>query len=87
VKAAGETLMAIAGGVEMVTVMLAAALESATDVAVIVTGDSGAAEGALYMVEVLLLVTNVPHAPVAVDPHEADQVTPALVLSLATTTE
>jgi hypothetical protein len=56
-------------------------------VAVIVTGDSGAAEGALYMVEVLLLVTNVPHAPVAVDPHEADQVTPALVLSLATTTE
>lgn len=87
VKAAGETLMAIMGGVVKVTVMLAVTVLSATEVAVIVTGDAGAVEGALYMVEVLLLVTNVPQAPVAVDPQDADHVTPALVLSFATTTE
>lgn len=87
VNAAGETLTAIAGGVVIVTVKLAVTVLSATEVAVIVTGDAGAVEGALYKVEVRLFVTNVPHAPVAVDPQEADQVTPALELSFATTTE
>jgi hypothetical protein len=87
VKTAGETLMAIAGGVVMVTVMLAVTVLSTIEVAVIVTGDAGAVAGASYKVEVRLFVTNVPHAPFTADPQDADQVTPALLLSFATTTE
>jgi len=46
VKAAGETLIAIAGGVVMTTAMLAVTVGSATEVAVIVTGDAVAVDGA-----------------------------------------
>jgi hypothetical protein len=87
VKAEGETLIVIAGGVVMVTDMLAVTVGSATEVAVITTGDAGAAKGALYTTEVELLGVKVPQAPDAVEPQDADHVTPALVESFATTTE
>jgi hypothetical protein len=87
VKAEGETLIATTGGVVMVTDILAVTVGSATEVAVMVTGDAGDVEGALYTVETAPLGVNVPQAPDAVDPQDADQVTPALVLSFAATTE